>query len=210
MMEFLPNPPPSRPDNDIPIITYAGALNMHLQGETIVHPIASAIAELNAEDFRVHLHIYTPWQFAPIANSLAMPGAIYYMGQVNRENLAKAYWDSDFLLTTVTFRPKSLLLFKHSLSTKLSEYLSMGKPVISAGHPDWHLHEYVQEHNCGWAIQFDANYQRALIKEELKRIISTPKAELRRIGEKNRQLWIEAHDVKVMARQTRSVIGLPS
>jgi len=113
-------------------------------------------------------------------------------------------------MTTVTFRPQNLRLFKHSLSTKLSEYLSVGKPVISAGHPDWHLHQYVLENRCGWAINLDQDYKRTAIKEELKRILSTPKIELRRIGRQNRQLWEREHDVKVKARHARSVIGLSS
>lgn len=210
MRAFLAAPTPPCRQNEIPVITYAGALNMGLQGETIVKPIAGAIAELNAEGVRVHLHIYTPWEFAPIANSISMPGAIFYKGQVNRQTLAQAYWDSDFLLTTVTYRPKDLLLFKHSLSTKLSEYLSIGKPVISAGHPDWHLHEYVQEHHCGWSIYIDENFMRAAIKEQLKAILASSREQRLEIGRRNRKLWEEAHNVDLMAQGTRAAIGLPT
>ena len=50
---------PERPQpNRIPIITYAGAMNRHLQGETL-KVLASAVAELNAEGTaRTAAHLY--------------------------------------------------------------------------------------------------------------------------------------------------------
>ncbi|MDD3013274.1 MAG: hypothetical protein PHC34_06175 [Candidatus Gastranaerophilales bacterium] len=194
-------------DNQIPVITYAGAMNSKLQGETL-EIIAGAISELNSEDVKVHLNIYTSWQFAPRANLISVPDAVSYKGHVSREKLTDIYINSDFLLTTVTFNPVNLLLFKNSLSTKLSEYLCVGKPVISVGHPDWHLHEYINENNCGFAIFMDENYKRAAIKEQIKRLIMTPKEELTKIGLNNRSLWEKAHDVRVMSKDTRLAIGL--
>jgi|GEM_PF-3881936 len=194
-------------NNQIPVIAYAGALNSKLQGETL-EVIASAVAELNSEDFKVHLYIYTPWQFAPRANLISVPDAVFYKGHISREKLADVYLNSDFLLTTVTFNPVNLLLFKNSLSTKLSEYLCVGKPVISAGHPDWHLNNYVKENNCGFSILMDENYKRAQIKHQIKQIITTPKEELRQIGINNRNLWEKAHDVRIMSKDTRLAIGL--
>ena len=193
--------------NRIPIITYAGAMNRHLQGETL-RVLASAVAELNAEGTRVHLHIYTPWEFAPEANSVAVPHAVFYKGQVGREQLADIYRRSDFLATTVTYREHHLSLFRHSLSTKLSEYLCAGKPVISMGHSDWHLHEYVQDHGCGFSILMDENFSRAKIKEQLRRILATDRTMIDRIGRNNRALWEQAHDVTVMARASRRALGL--
>jgi glycosyltransferase involved in cell wall biosynthesis len=207
----LPGPdapavPVHRP-NRIPIITYAGAMNRNLQGETL-KVLASAVTELNAEGTRVHLHIYTPWEFAPEANSIAVPHAVFYKGQIGRERLADVYRRSDFLVTTVTYRDPHISLFRHSLSTKLSEYLCAGKPVISMGHYDWHLHEYVQEQGCGFSILMDGNFSRAAIKKQLQRILATPTDELRRIGAHNRDLWTRAHDVTVMAADTRRALRI--
>ncbi len=205
LLEFTPEQ--IKADNEIPVITYAGALNWHLQGETLI-TLAGAVAELNAEGTRVHLHVYAPWEFAHIINANEVPNAVYYKGQVSKKQLAEIYQKSDFLVTSVTFRRNNLHLFRHSLSTKLSEYLCVGKPVLSIGHPKWHLHEYVQEHNCGFSIYMDENYKRAKVKEELRAMLATPKAELAEIGRRNRLLWEEAHDVKKMALETRQAIGL--
>lgn len=193
--------------NRIPIVTYAGAMNRHLQGETL-KVLASAVSELNAEGTRVHLHIYTPWEFAPEANSVAMPRAVFYKGQVGRERLADIYRRSDFLVTTVTYRERNISLFRHSLSTKLSEYLCAGRPVISMGHADWHLHEYMQDHGCGFSILMDENFSRAKIKEQLRRILATDRTVLARIGRNNRMLWEHAHDATLMARASRRALGL--
>jgi glycosyltransferase involved in cell wall biosynthesis len=206
----LPATPGAAPrfePNPVPIITYAGAMNQHLQGETL-KILASAVAELNAEGTRVELHIYTPWEFAPAANSIAMPNAVVYRGQVGRDELADAYRRSDFLVTTVTHREANIALFRHSLSTKLSEYLCAGKPVISMGHVDWHLHEYVQDHGCGFSILMDEHYSRSAIKAHLRRILATPPDVRRRIGRTNRALWERAHDVAAMAIDTRRAVGL--
>jgi glycosyltransferase involved in cell wall biosynthesis len=206
LMPFATKPERTIP-NRIPIITYVGAMNRHLQGETL-KVLASAVCELNAEGTRVHLHIYTPWEFAPEANSVAAPHAVFYKGQVGREQLADIYRRSDFLVTTVTYRERHISLFRHSLSTKLSEYLCTGKPVISMGHSDWHLHEYVQDNGCGFSILMDENFSRAKIKEQLRRILATDRAVIDRISRNNRALWEQAHDVNVMARSSRCALGL--
>jgi len=206
LMEYARQPERSQP-NRIPIIAYAGAMNRHLQGETL-KVLASAVSELNAEGTRVQLHIYTPWEFAPDANAIAMPHAVFYKGQVGREQLTDIYRRADFLVTTVTYRESNISLFRHSLSTKLSEYLCVGKPVISMGHADWHLHEYVQDHGCGFSILMDENFSRARIKEQLRRILAADRGLLDRIGKNNRALWEKAHDVTLMAQASRRAVGL--
>lgn len=200
-----PDQPATR--NEIPVITYAGAMNQHLQGET-VKILASAVTEMNAEGTPVHLHIYTPWEFAPQANSITVPNAVFYKGQVGRERLADIFLQSDFLVTTVTHREANIPLFRHSLSTKLSEYLCAGRPVISMGHYDWHMHEYVQEHGCGFSIPMDEHYSRSAIKEQLRRMLATPAETLADIGRRNRELWARAHEVTTMARTTRRAVRL--
>ncbi|MCB1772773.1 MAG: hypothetical protein KDI88_04090 [Gammaproteobacteria bacterium] len=206
LLELDPDSTASWPE--VPVITYAGALNWHLQGETLVM-LASAIAELNAEGTRVELHIYAPWEFAPIANANEIPGAVFYKGQVSKEQLVDVYRNSTFLVSSTTFRRDNLHLFRHSLSTKLSEYLSVGKPVLSIGHPDWHLHEYVQEHTCGFSIYTDENYKRAIVKQQIIEMLETPQAELEEIGRRNRVLWERAHDVRKMSTETRRALNLP-
>jgi glycosyl transferase family 1 len=206
-MEYAVKPQRTQP-NRIPIIAYAGAMNRHLQGETL-KVLAGAVAELNAEGTRVQLHIYTPWEFAPDANAVAVPHAVFYKGQVGRDQLTDIYRRADFLVTTVTYRESNISLFRHSLSTKLSEYLCVGKPVISMGHRDWHLHEYVQDNGCGFSILMDENFSRARIKDQLRRILATDGALLDRIGRNNRALWEQSHDVIVMAEASRRALGLP-
>ncbi len=191
--------------NPIPVITYAGAMNPELQGASLVI-LSRAVAELNAEGTKVRLDIYTPWEFAALANEIQIPNAVHYRGQAGRHELADIYLRSDFLVTTTSFDVRDLVLFRHSLSTKLSEYLCVGKPVISVGHLSWHLHEYVQEHRCGFSI-YDKELTK--VKAELRRILATPREELAEIGRRNRILWEKAHDVAVMSRETRGAVGLP-
>ena len=56
----------------------------------------------------------------------------------------------------------------------------------------------------------DENFSRATIKEQLRRILSTDRTLLARIGKDNRALWERAHDVNVMAHASRRALGLES
>jgi hypothetical protein len=78
------------------------------------------------------------------------------------------------------------------------------------GHHDWHLHEYVQDHGCGFSIQMDEHFSRAAIKGQLRRILSTDTRVLDEMSRRNRALWARAHDVTIMARQTRQALGIES
>ncbi|MDD3013545.1 MAG: hypothetical protein PHC34_07575 [Candidatus Gastranaerophilales bacterium] len=194
-------------NNEVPIVTYAGAINRTLQGETLIE-LASVFAELNAEGCKAQLHIYTPWQFSGIANSMSIPNVVIYKGQAGQSELKDIYLNSDFLLGTVTFRDRDITHFKYSLSTKLSEYLCVGKPVIAIGSKEWHLIHYVQQNNCGYPIFLNNTFKRTQVKEEFRKILSTPKQKLYEIGKNNRKLWEKAHDSAILSRETRLAIGL--
>lgn len=185
------------------VVTFAGALNWHLQGETLVR-VAEAVAELRSER-PVELRVFTPWQFAPLVNAISVPGAVIYGGFLGPRELADAYGDSDVLLATTTFRDERINLFRHSLATKLSDYLCAGRPVLSVGHPDWAVHDYVEGNGCGIAVRVPG---RSEIKTRLVRLLETAPAERERIGRNNRRLWETAHDVRVMAARLRKTLGL--
>lgn len=197
--------PPARPGGRVPLLTYAGAMNPHLQGETLLWLIR-AVSELNFEGTPCRLEVFTPIEFAPLINAEQMPDVVVYRGHAGPERLVDAYLASDFLVASTTFRPDNLVLFRYSLATKLSEYLCVGKPVLSIGHPDWAVHDYVRRHECGFTV---TERERIGIKAELRRILATPPERLEAIGRANRTLWERQHDIRVMSRPTRDAIGLP-
>lgn len=194
------SPPPEREGL---VLTFAGALNWHLQGETLVR-VAEAVAELTA-DKPIELRVFTPWQFSALANAISVPGAVTYGGFRSPRELVEAYLESDLLLATTTFRDERIPLFRHSLATKLSDYLCVGRPVLSVGHPDWALHDYVERNACGIVVRTP---DRSEIKRQLMRVLATTAEERHRIGQSNRRLWERAHDVRVMARRLREILGL--
>jgi len=185
------------------VITFAGALNWHLQGETLVL-FSYAVAELAAQR-SVELHIYTPWEFAPIANQISIPGKVVYKGFCPKEELVKRYLDSDFLLATTTFDDRNILLFKHSLATKLSDYLCVGRPVISVGHSQWAVHDYVEEHGAGIAIR---GRDIGAIKRKLVEALDWSEEKRAAVSGANRALWSRAHDVTIMGAKAREALDL--
>ena len=194
--------PPGRREGPA-VIVFGGALNWHLQGETLVL-FSYALAEL-ATRRPVELHIYTPWEFAPIANQVSIPGKVVYKGFCAKDELVKHYLEADFLVATTTFVERNIHLFRHSLATKLSDYLSAGRPVLSIGHPEWAVHDYVEEHGAGVAI-------RGPRIQDMKRALAGALdwSDERRavVGRANRELWQRAHDIKVMGAKARAALGL--
>jgi glycosyltransferase involved in cell wall biosynthesis len=193
-------PPPKR---DRCVFTFAGAMNWHLQGQTL-YRVAEAISELSIQR-PVELRVLTPWEFAPMANHISVPGAVIYGGFRSGRDLVDAYLDSDFLVATTTFLEHRIHLFRHSLATKLSDYLCVGRPVISVGHPDWALHDYVEKNGCGIVVRTP---DRSEVKAQLARAASMSEEARSRIGRANRALWERSHDAAVMARRLRQILGL--
>jgi glycosyltransferase involved in cell wall biosynthesis len=194
------SPPPARTGA---VLTFAGALNWQLQGETLVR-VAEAVAEL-CTSCPVELRIFAPWDFAPLANLISVPGAVTYCGFRSAAQLVDAYLDSDFLVATTTFQEKHIRLFRYSLATKLSDYLCAGRPVLAVGHPDWALTDYVDTHGCGITARTP---DRSELKATIQRALAMPAEERERIGRANRKLWEQAHDVRVMTKRLRDILGL--
>jgi len=202
LMQGAPYRPPVRAGRPL-VVTFAGALNWHLQGETLVL-FSRAVADLAARR-PVELHIFAPRDFAPIANQASIPGKVLYRGFCPKDELVKHYLESDFLVATTTFDERSILLFKHSLATKLSDYLSVGRPVISVGHPQWALHDYVEEHGAGVAVRSPRLED---IKQALGAMFEWSEQKKVEVGRANRELWKRAHDVTVMGAKARELLGL--
>lgn len=202
LMRGAPYSPPVRRNGPL-VVTFAGALNWHLQGETLVL-FSRAVAELAARR-PVELHIFAPQDFAPIANRASIPGKVLYRGFCPKDELVKHYLESDFLAATTTFDERGILLFKHSLATKLSDYLSVGRPVISVGHPQWALHDYVESHGAGVAVR---SPRLADIKQALDAMLDWSEQKKAEVGRANRELWKRAHDVTVMGAKARELLGL--
>jgi hypothetical protein len=185
------------------VITFSGALNWHLQGETLVL-FSYAIAEL-ATRRPVELHIFTPWEFAPIANQISIPGKVIYKGFCSKDDLVKHYLASDFLVASTTFDELNILLFKHSLATKVSDYLCAGRPIISIGHPEWAVHDYVDKHSAGVTIRKGRIDE---IKKSVARMLDWTPEQRELVGRSNRKLWEDAHDIVVMGRRAREAMDL--
>lgn len=190
--------------NSVPTLVYAGALNLHLQGGTLLR-LARAISELNFEGTPCRLKVFTPVEFAPLINAIASPGVVEYGGHLGMNQLVREFRDADFLVLSTAFFGEGVALFRYSLATKLSDYLCLSKPVISIGNPDWSVHHYVREHGCGFSITVG---DRESIKVELRKVLTVPPAERDRIGQANRVLWEKQHDVRIMSRATREALGL--
>ena len=85
------------------------------------------------------------------------------------ENLARA----DILLHVESFEEKEKNYFRLSMSTKIPEYLSVGRPVLVVGPDDIGSVEYIRQNHVGYAVnrmEECPDLFAKLNREELQRI----------------------------------------
>lgn len=133
-------------NNNEYVLLYAGALN-YGRDETI-HLIATAIDRYNNvfNEKKAILRVYTNKLPAPeILNTICVVGASEYGGSLNRDELNTMLNQADVLVFVESFEEEQIEKTRLSLSTKVPEYLSAGKPVFAVGPSNIGSMEYLQE-----------------------------------------------------------------
>ena len=116
------------------LFVYAGALN-YGRYESL-HLIANAIKEFNSNhsDKQAILKIFTNrYPSQDILQKVCIEGASEYGGSLNRSELNKMLNDADVLVFVESFEDDQIEKTRFSLSTKVPEYLSAGKPIFAIG-----------------------------------------------------------------------------
>lgn len=120
-------------NNEELIITYAGSL--YYGRDTVLHELAKAIEKYNSQaKKKAKLKIYTNIEPSESEMDLiSVRGASEYCGQLDRTQLICQMNKSDVLCIVESFEKKNMEKTIYSLSTKASEYMSVGKPILAVG-----------------------------------------------------------------------------
>ena len=140
---------------------YAGGLHFNRWKSLLI--LGKVLKEYNEEYKTQHaLYIYTQQQLTKeMKKQLSEDNACMYCGGVSSEELKKVYQQADILVHAESFERKCIESTRLSFSTKIPEYLSMGKCVLGIGPKEIASIKYLN--NCAICIE-DVSTMNAQIK----------------------------------------------
>lgn len=120
-------------DNSKITIMYAGSL--YYGRDHVIELIASAVEKFNENsDRKAQIKVFTNTVPDEISmRKISKEGCSKYCGSLNRDELKKEMNQSDILLFVESFDKEQIEKTRFSLSTKVSEYLSVGKIILAVG-----------------------------------------------------------------------------
>lgn len=132
-MKTVPDEPNKLKSGPISLI-YTGGL--HFKRYNTLSLLAEAIRKYNnlSGSTKVFLSIYSIQEPSKrVLKRLNIQGASSFFGGLNSEELKIKLNEADILVHVESFDQKSIESTKLSISTKIPEYLSMGKPILAIG-----------------------------------------------------------------------------
>lgn len=114
-------------------LIYTGSL--YYGREEVIGLVSKAIKKHNLNSNRkIYLNIYTNCTLdIRVAKKLQLNNYVHYKGHLDPESLIKELNCADILLFVESFENKNIEKTKFSLSTKVTEYISVGKPILAIG-----------------------------------------------------------------------------
>lgn len=114
-------------------LIYAGGV--HFNRDKIIKKLACCIKEINIKlGMNIYLDIYSGQTLSSRQiKEMEAEGVAKFKGKVMGEELKKVLNDADILVFVESFKKKNIYDTRLSLSTKIPEYLSLGKPIFAIG-----------------------------------------------------------------------------
>lgn len=132
-------------DETIKLI-YAGGL--HYDRDHVLNQLALAIKAINDNNFGksiAKLYIYTNSKpDKKTLEKLNIPGASEYHGSLSSDKLQIELESSDIPVHVESFQKKNIESTRLSISTKIPEYISLGKPILAIGPKNVASMEYLE------------------------------------------------------------------
>lgn len=120
-------------DSSTITVVYAGSL--YYGRYNLVCEVAKCISKLNKNnDTNLYLEIYAGQDVSnEVKAQLTIKGASVFGGALNKPDLIRKLNEADILLFVESFEKEQIEKTKLSLSTKISEYMSVEKPILAIG-----------------------------------------------------------------------------
>ncbi len=148
-------------------MVYTG--NLLIGRDSSLAAISKALGEINKEESRITLDIYSPTELPKKTMEILNSGSSRHHGNVPREQVAKIQSEADIVVFAESLEKKHRYAAKLSFSTKITDYLISGKCIFAIGDKDIAPIEYFRENDSAVIC---TEYQH--IKENLQRLIDNP------------------------------------
>ena len=116
------------------VLVYAGSFYYHRAD--VLGEVAKAISRYNSKKGRIHAKLLLYSNYEPdeeLKQIMIQQDGSEYRGSLNKQQLNKRLNTADILVFVESFDPAQIEKTKYSLSTKVPEYLSVGKPILAIG-----------------------------------------------------------------------------
>lgn len=179
-------------------ITYTGG--MHLNRWKTLLKVETCICSLLEKGIPTMLRIYTTDKDREKYEGLFNKSTTKFMEFLPHDKVQEAYHQADILLHIEAFHPKIINYTKYSISTKIPEYMSAGKPILCFAPPTLAVYEYINETGVGGAVSTSEEFIKCV--EDL---ITCPDLRLS-CAKKGLETVLQNHTEKVVAERLRSVM----
>ena len=130
-------------------VTYAGGL--HLKRDRALLDIANIINEICEEGMKIELNIYTNLDNIRLYKSEFEPfNYVKFHEAVSHDRIMDIYQNTDALVHVESNLLENNEFYKYSISTKIPEYLSTGKPFIFYGPKTIYLYRFLNDNNIAY------------------------------------------------------------
>lgn len=171
MTPSLHDPQQDRHSNDEIVMVYTGSL--YYGRDEILGRIADAAQRYNrsaADKKKIAIRIYSNTPPSEASRTLfERAGCSAYCGSLSSEELKTVLNRADVLLFVESFAPEMMEKTRYSLSTKVPEYMSVGKPILAVGPAEIGSMEHLSD------VAFCANTEEA-IEPVMMQLLSDPDA----------------------------------
>jgi glycosyltransferase involved in cell wall biosynthesis len=145
-------PPPPERGKDHPLkFVYVGGL--HLNRWKALEELGRAIMVLRSEGFKIEADVYAPADdIAHFGKALEAAGAIRVPRSLKQDEVAAVLLGADVMVHVESFDEATRQYVRYSLSTKIPQYMSAGRPILAYGPEEAASCKYVKDRGCGLLV----------------------------------------------------------
>lgn len=137
---------------------YAGGLHLNRYVSLLVIQDTISRVRINAK-----LYIYTSITNRKKYENLFDKNITVFRDFLPHNRVREVYEDADVLLHVESFDEKQLLYIKYSLSTKIPEYMSSGKPILCYAPENISVYQYVNITKSGLCASNKASLEKCIL-----------------------------------------------
>lgn len=143
-------------------LVYVGSV-MSNRWKTLIK-IGTTLEKINTDKLKIKLDIYSQVADEDIISKLSIGKSMEYKGVASSDQVKLIYSNADILLHIESFLDSDIIRVKHSISTKIADYLASSRVILAVGPPDIASIQYLEENNAAYVINDEEEILKKLEK----------------------------------------------